>query len=74
MTIEAAGIDQMLHVLVLELGGAPMFDPTFDLQAEDPIEKLLKFQRRGLKPFFDVFISSNPKDPQAYVLRVSYSV
>lgn len=69
--IEANGVDQLRHLLIQELGGSPMLDSNLSPANEDPIDKLVKFMTRGLRVFFDVFISSNPKASDAYVLRVS---
>ena len=48
-----------------------MLDSNLNPTNEDPIDKIVKFMTRGLRVFFDVYISSNPKASDAYVLRVS---
>ena len=68
--IEANGVDQMRQVLIQELGGSPMLNSNLNPANEDPIDKLLKFMTRGLRPFFDVYISANPKASDSYALRV----
>lgn len=64
----------MIEVLIRDLGGAPMFDPNFNLNVEDPIDKLLKFQNMGFNPFFSIYTSANPKSPDEYSLRVCVKI
>lgn len=64
----------MIKVLTKNIGSAPMFDPNFDPDAEEPIDKLLKFQKIGFNPMFILYVSTNPKNPQLYSLSVSASI
>lgn len=43
---------------------------SYDVSKEDTFEKLVKFGKMGLKPLFDFYVSSNPKAPELYVIRV----
>lgn len=61
----------MLNVLKNSLGGSSLIDSAYDATKEETYEKIAKFGKMGLKPFFDLFVSSSPKDPKSYVLRVS---
>jgi hypothetical protein len=69
-TIESIGESEMLAVVNNKLGGWPILTPNAPLPTESAFDRLLRFQTIGLKPFFDVYISANPKDSEAYSLRV----
>lgn len=61
----------MIRVVNTELGGCSLTDQSYDSKNENTFDKLVKFANWGLKPLFDVYISSNPKNPEEYVVRVS---
>lgn len=72
-TLEKQGLKNMIDLINNELGGCSLTNPKYDLNSEDSFDKIVKFSKWGLKPLFNVYISSNPKKPNNYVLRVIFT-
>lgn len=69
--LEQSGFENMKKLVNEELGGCSLTDSNYDKNKEDTFEKIVKFSNWGLKPLFDVYVSSNPKKPNNYVIRVT---
>ena len=68
--LETNGLQNMLKVINTDRGSGSLTNSADDPKSEDSFDKLVKFASWGLRPLFDVYISSNPKDPESYVVRV----
>ena len=54
-----------------KLGGWPLLNDKNFTNSMDDIDKLIALRLVGVKPFFDLSVSYNPKKPGHSVLRVS---
>ena len=72
--IETNGLDNLLNIINKELGGSSLTQANYDLNNENTFDKIVKFAKWGLKPLFDLYISSNPKNPDSYVMRVNSKI
>ncbi|CAF1087988.1 unnamed protein product, partial [Brachionus calyciflorus] len=68
--IETNGLDNLLNIINKELGGSSLTQANYDVNNENTFDKIVKFAKWGLKPLFDLYISSNPKNPDSYVMRL----
>lgn len=73
-TLEQNGFENLKDLVNKELGGCSLTSSSYDITNEDTFEKIVKFSKWGLKPLFDVYVSSNPKKPNNYVIRVSKKI
>ncbi len=72
--IEKQGDTKFLAFLKSELGGWPILEDGAAAlgvsSSMSSIDRLIKLRFLDIRPFFDLFISSNPKDPYQSILRV----
>ncbi|CAF0964437.1 unnamed protein product [Brachionus calyciflorus] len=68
--LETNGLNNIINVVNNELGGCSLTQANYNANNENTFDKIVKFAKWGLKPLFDVYISSNPKDPESYVVRL----
>ena len=61
-----------------ELGGWPILeDGAAGLgvsSSMSSLDRLIKLRFLDVRPFFDLFVSSNPKDPNQSIIRVSKNI
>lgn len=63
-----------LRILELEFGGWPLINDESLKSNMTLIERLVNMRRLGFKPFIDIHITSNPKDPLSSILKVSFKI
>jgi hypothetical protein len=56
--------------LKTELYGWPILTDTFNFNAVSLLDKLVKLRLYDVRGFFDLHVSTNPKDPSSLILRV----
>ena len=66
--IDQHGETSFLEILVSEFGGWPLLNNAkTDISL---IERLVRLRKIGYKPFIEIYVTANPKDPQFSILKV----
>ena len=68
--IEIDGEAQFKNILATELDGWPILSSSFDPNAKSAIQKLIDYRKRSVRPFVNVYVTSNPANPAQYVIAV----
>lgn len=68
--IDLNGVSQLMQFVNNQLGGWPIINPSLNITNDDVVKKMLNFHKYGLRPFVDVYVTANPKNSDAYILRV----
>lgn len=74
--IEERGTDYLLEVISSEFGGWPILDNNPSLSSSKPtkeisiLDKMIRLKRVESSQLFELFVSTNPKNPRRNVLRV----
>lgn len=74
--IEERGIDYLLELIASEFGGWPILNNNPVLSSTKPtkevsiLDKMIRLKRVESSQLFELFVSTNPKNPRRNVLRV----
>ena len=60
----------MVNILKSELFGWPILADGYNFNAVQAIDRLIKLRLLDVRGFFDLYISTNPKDPASLILKV----
>lgn len=60
----------MVNILKSELFGWPILADAYNFNAVQAIDRLIKLRLLDVRGFFDLYISTNPKDPASLILKV----
>ena len=69
--IEQKGESNFLAILNDEFGGWPLIADNSLKNSMTIIERLVNMRRLGFKPFIDIHVTSNPKNPLTSILKVN---
>ncbi len=64
------GEQTVLNFIKNELGDWPILYDNFEITSTTPIDKLIALRLIGVKSLFELSVSSNPKQPNKFLLRV----
>jgi endothelin-converting enzyme len=70
--LEETGVQELLKVID-ELGGWLLIkpNPPIEITKESIFKKIVQLRKLDLNPLFTAYVSTNPKTPDVYILRVS---
>lgn len=60
----------MLNILKSELYGWPILTEQYNFNSVPLIDRLIKLRLVDVRGFFDLYVSTNPKDPASLTLKV----
>ena len=69
--LEEIGEQELIDVINKELGGWSLLGSNKVVTSDSIFKKLSDYHRLGSKPLFNVYVSTNPKQPELYTLRVN---
>lgn len=68
--IEQHGEETLLAFINEKLGGWPILNKEITPNSKNETEKIVELRHVGVSAFFDISVTSNPKQPEKSVLKV----